>query len=744
MAENEMKNNGTALDPPESTNHPSALNLVYIDMPKYYTWGQKDHKWRRRKKKGYDKTVGRLHMVPPSKDLLELFYLRMLLTQVKGPLSFEDLYNYDGDTYASYHLACIARGLAEDDSEWENTMDELAQTSSPSLIRQIFAIILTSCGPSDPKALWEKYKIYMAQDFARNRTGNIGDFTTNETDINDALLDLDLRLSPKTCICFGLPAPSARDDIVAEEVMPAILRAALNFDEEEAQEKAATALQKMNTEQHDLHNEVLQAVEECSGKFFFLDAPGGTGKTFLAKALINSVHARGEIVCPAAFSGIAALLLPYGKTAHSTFKIPCKGLNSESTCPVSKQTALAKVLKQAVLIILDEASMMHRHALEAVDRLLRDLRYQRKLFGGCVVFAMGDFRQTLPIVPRGSRAQIVKATLQKSYLWDDVIQKTLATNMRVEMARRRGVPTNALAGYADFLLNVGNGTLHIHEDLGKDIIQIPAEMLLPAKDDQTDADLRDLIDFTFSDMPTGQLQSENEDGYYERCGRYFQSKALLTPKNVDVEIINRHVLQSLPGEKISFLSADSISVGDDNEMRYPVEFLNSLEVSGLPPHQLTVKVGAVLMCLRNISMHDGLCNGTRFILTKATSRVLHGIIINGSAKGCSVVIPRIPLIPSDSRFPFSLRRVQFPVKLAFAMTINKSQGQSLERVGLFLPHAAFGHGQIYVALGRSGNPPHGHLGVRIVVMNTPKQGRFEGKQGVFTRNVVYHEILTNN
>ena len=176
---------------------------------------------------------------------------------------------------------------------------------------------------------------------------------------------------------------------------------------------------------------------------------------------------------------------------------------------------------------------------------------------------------------------------------------------------------------------------------------------------------------------------------------------------------------------------------------YPVEFLNSLNISGLPAHLLNVKVGSVLMLLRNLSPRDGLCNGTRFLLTRVHQRVLEGVVISGEFLGTQVMVPRIPLQPSDSRFPFTLKRLQFPVKVAFAMTINKSQGQSLGRVGLYLPRPCFGHGQLYVALSRSGNPPSGQLGVRIVALNSPdgKQGRFAGQAGVYTRNVVYREVL---
>ena len=86
---------------------------------------------------------------------------------------------------------------------------------------------------------------------------------------------------------------------------------------------------------------------------------------------------------------------------------------------------------------------------------------------------------------------------------------------------------------------------------------------------------------------------------------------------------------------------------------------------------------------------------------------------------------------------------QFPVKVAYAMTISKSQGQSLGRVGLYLPRPVFGHGQLYVALSRSGNPPAGRLGVRIVAVDTGDgvQGRHHTLAGVYTRNVVYREVL---
>ena len=122
-----------------------------------------------------------------------------------------------------------------------------------------------------------------------------------------------------------------------------------------------------------------------------------------------------------ASSGIASLLLPGGRTAHSRFKIPIN-LNDESTCYFSLQSDEAKLLREASLIIWDEAPMMHKHAFEAFDRSMRDLMKQdnlenaKYLFGSKVVLFGGDFRQILPVVPKGMRTDIVDACLNRSYL----------------------------------------------------------------------------------------------------------------------------------------------------------------------------------------------------------------------------------------------------------------------------------------------------------------------------------------
>jgi ATP-dependent DNA helicase PIF1 len=112
-------------------------------------------------------------------------------------------------------------------------------------------------------------------------------------------------------------------------------------------------------------------------------------------------------------------------------------------------------------------------------------------------------------------------------------------------------------------------------------------------------------------------------------------------------------------------------------------------------------------------------------------------VLTGSVKGQLVFIPRIDLLSNDD-LPFVLRRRQFPVKLAFAMTINKSQGQTLEKVGVYLPNPVFSHGQFYVALSRVRKA----CDVKIKIVDGPKQGKLiSWSKKVFTKNVVYKEIF---
>jgi len=139
------------------------------------------------------------------------------------------------------------------------------------------------------------------------------------------------------------------------------------------------------------------------------------------------------------------------------------------------------------------------------------------------------------------------------------------------------------------------------------------------------------------------------------------------------------------------------------------------------------------MLLRNIDQSEGLCNGTRLIVTKLANHVLEAMIMGGKHHGNIIYIPRMDMSPSQSPWSFKLCRRQFPIVVSYSMTINKSQSQSLDWVGLYLPKDVFSHGQIYVAISRVTSKK----GIKILIQDEHRQPKET------TTNVVYKEVFQN-
>eukprot|EP00794_Sanderia_malayensis_P012472 gene12472-biopygen9940 len=202
---------------------------------------------------------------------------------------------------------------------------------------------------------------------------------------------------------------------------------------EQEREQGQQMLEQLNPEQLQIHNALLHAINTQSrDNCFFLDGPAGTGKTFLYNTLVHNLQASGHKVKCVAYSGIAATLLIHGRTAHSTFQIPIPLLDN-STCNIKAQSLRAQQLRDTMLFIWDEASMIPATALEAVDRLLRDITKTDRPFGGKYFVLGGDFRQVLPVVKKAGRERVVQECLKSRKvedLWSHFQQFTLITNMR--------------------------------------------------------------------------------------------------------------------------------------------------------------------------------------------------------------------------------------------------------------------------------------------------------------------------
>ncbi|UYV79262.1 hypothetical protein LAZ67_17001830 [Cordylochernes scorpioides] len=631
-----------------------ARTLLYPDVPQYYTWNSSAHEWRRRVQgrlvegrpgvKRSD-TIGRVYAVHVSN--FECFCLRMLLHNIKGPTSFAYLKIVNGSQYETFRETCASLGLLENDNHWVVTMDEAVLCQAPTRVRQLFAILISTCKISNPQQLWITYRDEMASDILHRYQLLDSSIRYNDLIYNETLCNIEDRV---VSICgkklqeLGLGAP--RRNVITNSD---ILRE-LAYDTAELEDNVASMLPKLLPEQRRVFDAVLAKINLSQPIIIFLDAPGGIGKTFLLNLLLAMVRKEQNIAIAVASSGIAATLLAGGRTAHSVLKLPLTFAEGQTAfCNIRKNSDKASLLRSCKLLVWDECTMAHKIALEALDRTLQDIRDDPQPMGGLVVLLAGDFRQTLPIVTRGTPADELNACLKSSYLWSHIVKMHLTVNMRVQLHN-----DTTAAQFADELLKIGEGQLETYSEGN---IQFSNTFCQVVESSES------LYEKVFPNIGVNYLSEE-----------WLCARTILAPKNSTALEINNTILNSIPGESKIYRSIDTM-VDPDEFVSYPPEFLNSLELSGTPSHKIVLKVGVPVILIRNLDP-PRLCNGTRLCITQMGTNVLQARILTGSFRGEEVLIPRIPIIPND--LPFKFRRLQFPVMVAFAMTINKSQGQTLQ------------------------------------------------------------------
>ena len=213
--------------------------------------------------------------------------------------------------------------------------------------------------------------------------------------------------------------------------------------------------------------------------------------------------------------------------------------------------------------------------------------------------------------------------------------------------------------FADLLLTIGNGTIEATD--GRDMVTIPDSL------GHVVESLEDLKSRVYPDLGTNGANSD-----------WLSERAILSPLNKTVSTLNNWLLNEFPGEE-KLYKAINYNTHDDDAVMYPVEFLNSVELPGFPPHELRLKKGMPIMILRNIAAPI-LTNGTRCTVTRMHHNIVEAKVSCGPHKGEHVLLPKIPLEPSKNDDPFTFKRLQFLCKPCFAMTmtIHKSQGQTFK------------------------------------------------------------------
>ena len=454
----------------------------------------------------------------------------------------------------------------------------------------MFAIIVANCQPGDVNAIWEACKNDLCDDLRHCliNTHCIPEPTQEQIhDYGLYLIHENLqRLNWQSERHPDMPRPQfdwgcqEGNQLIAEQH-------ALN--QPGLQDFVERGLETLNAEQRALYQAVLDSVEQAQGGLYFCHSGGGCGKTYHSKLTAVAIHMRDRIVLCVASTGLASLLLPGGHTAHSRFKIPIP-INELSTCNIKKDDIHHQLLQQTSLILWDEVGSQHCHVVECVDRSLKDLMGRGQLFGGITTLFGGDFRQTLPAIPHGSREQIVSAALSHSNLWRNMRVHYLHQNMHLGQDPE-------CDQWAQRLLEIG---------VTNKEVELPQHMCCGD-------DIESLVTSIYGDLLDPHHNEELPD-------QYFLNHTILTPRNVEVHELNSTILNQVSGDKRVCLSVDSVS---DREYEYiPMEVLNSLNPSGFPLHKLEVKNGAPLMLLRNLDPIHGLYNGTQLRLLRSTQCVL--------------------------------------------------------------------------------------------------------------------------
>ncbi|XP_058810633.1 uncharacterized protein LOC131675610 [Phymastichus coffea] len=679
-----------------------ARQYFYAEIPKHFTHKKQKNenicldKWSTRKK--HFNVIGRMYSVSPTQ--IELFHLILLLLHVKGAVSFESLRTVDNVAHPTFTAACLALGLIENDDEWKHALEEGSKWMMPQRLRYLFVRIMIHCQPLNPEELWNQFKNPMSEDFSRYYEESISHkmayFHIN-TLLNEEGRTLTDFPTMNQFVETEFPCPNqSYNDILLNTVQLTTNPTCLQQIEDQGQQHYIN----LNPQQKQIVNTVLEAVHNINyvgPKCIYMDGPGGSGKTYVYETIYHKLTLKNIKICVMAYTGIAATLLPQGKTVHKTFGLPVP-MFQDSSSNIRAQSKEAQQLRETTVFIWDEISMAPRYALEIVNKTLQNFMNNNLPFGGKVIIVGGDLRQLFPIKVHGTRNEILSLYVKYSTVWKNFTKFSLSTNMRI-------LPNEV--EFSKFLLDLGNGTLNDEDDK----VILPEQCILPPNDD--------LIDVIF-----GKLIKEKKFQEMSKC-------AILSARNIDVDEINKQITNLLNNdcERI-YTAVDSVvhNNGEIDDVILP-EHLNHLNPPSLPHHELRLGKNCIIILIRNISINEGLCNGTRLQIIDLSNHIIKCTILTGDRANQIVFLNRITLY-SENDYPFTFKRRQFPVKLAFAMTINKAQGQTFKNTGIDLRKDVFHHGQLYVAMSRvrSWNSVKVYLGNQI--------------QRKKVKNWVYKELYT--
>nr|CDJ88114.1 Protein F59H6.5 [Haemonchus contortus] len=311
-----------------------ARELFYYQLAEYFTFDRHSG-WSPRKRGG--KQIGRMYAVSPRDN--ERYCLRILLLNTKGKVSFEDIRTVNGITFDTFAEAAKQAGFLDDDRYFRLSLQEAAQHQSAAGIRSFFACLLCYCEVVQAQDLWNEFADAMSEDYMIQGLDRECAVATAYFDVLDkmALIGKDLR--------EVVPPPVAERPEIPH----------VDVDYEENERTGLLRYESLNIRQKAAADDIIDALDRRQNRCIFIDGPGGSGKTYLYNTVYNiAIGRRRKVVC-VAWTGIAANLLPGGRTVNSLFKLNIGDENRTSS--MKRQQKEAIELMAVDMVIWDEISM---------------------------------------------------------------------------------------------------------------------------------------------------------------------------------------------------------------------------------------------------------------------------------------------------------------------------------------------------------------------------------------------------
>jgi hypothetical protein len=622
--------------------------------------------------------------------------------------SFIEAKSVDGVQFLTFQSACITAGLCNDQIEAERCFRDALIFSSPAELRGLF-VLLTVQGFATMN-VWSNQELHdsMRTDFATNYDSYL---TSQRMADNDLLHDLAERFADqgKTLSQYGFPEPL--------EIKTELQKERVRYDPNEQVVLLRTLEHESpnNLEQQQIYDEIVEALNDDSddvsdseqGTIFFVQGQGGSGKTTLAKKLLALVRSKSHIALGCASTGLAATNFEDFYTAHALFCIPViedDDLEPDQNieCQLHSREERLELLFAAKVIIWDEFPSNHRNCFEAAYRALDG-------FKGKIIICMGDFRQIGPVVQNGSISDIVHASIQSSPLWPQFQVRVLRKNMRLEGFIKR------IEGM--ILIEPNTEHEHLLKQI-QDQIKYGETLLSLGEAKESECDNLDYHSYD-EDSATSRVSLKSIEFFLDKTQQNDALKYVF-PNGHDPNTMHKNVIIASTNEIVDdwnkivqnlnnnpsqqFVSHDYLCEVDDPrdvlKSMLTDDVLNRYTTNGVPPHILELKVGDICILLRSLSRKDKLATNTRVRILRLQRSCVYVQTLTPNPR--CFAIPRI-------RFKFQLPwgksyqmiRTQYPLRLSYAITVNKAQGQEYEKVLYDIRENAFSHGHTYVAFSRS-------------------------------------------